>query len=97
MNKIDPESLAQFGIKDFLGSVIKNKLFQSVVKNVVKGTLESRGVELKESIPGASPPEVARMIGGLSLHPEVAGYAEEYSKTIRREASDGVANAVFLA
>ncbi|KAG6374203.1 hypothetical protein JVT61DRAFT_4857 [Boletus reticuloceps] len=83
LNSIDPESLTQFGIRDFLGNVINNKLFQSIVKSVVKNTLTQRGIPLKQSIPGASPPEVSRMVGGLAVHPEVARVVMAYKDFLR--------------
>ena len=85
LNAVDHDSLPQFGIRDFLGNVINNKIFQSVVKSVVKNTLLQRGIPLKESIPGASPPEVARMLGGLVMHPQVAEYVAAYKNTLQPE------------
>ncbi|KAF8128010.1 hypothetical protein EV363DRAFT_1512302 [Boletus edulis] len=83
LNSIDPESLTQFGIRDFLGNVINNPLFQSIVKSVVKNALTQRGIPLRQSVPGASPPEVSRMVGGLAVHPEVAHVVMTYKDTLR--------------
>ncbi|KAF8124349.1 hypothetical protein EV363DRAFT_1354250 [Boletus edulis] len=83
LNSIDPESLTQFGIRDFLGNVINNPLFQSIVKSVVKNALTQRGIPLRQSVPGASPPEVSRMVGGLAVHPEVAHVVMAYKDFLR--------------
>ncbi|KAF8438346.1 hypothetical protein L210DRAFT_942961 [Boletus edulis BED1] len=83
LNSIDPESLTQFGIRDFLGNVINNPLFQSIVKSVVKNALTQRGIPLRQSVPGASPPEVSRMVGGLAVHPEVAHVVMTYKDILR--------------
>ena len=77
---------------DFLGGVVDNKLFQSIVKNVINNTLVQRGVQLTESIPAASPQTVARVMAGLSAHPQVGASVKEYASRFQGKGDEGQQN-----
>ena len=77
---------------DFLGGVVDNKLFQSIVKNVINNTLVQRGVQLTDSIPAASPQTVARVMAGLSAHPQVGASVKEYANYFQGKGDEGQQN-----
>lgn len=74
----DPTLARQFGLTDPLRDVAKNKFFQSLVKHAVKNALEQHGIPMKQSIPGASPTEVAKMMTAICMDDEIAHCVKAY-------------------
>ncbi|KAG6374201.1 hypothetical protein JVT61DRAFT_4855 [Boletus reticuloceps] len=74
----DPMLARQYGLTDPLRDVAKNKLFQSLVKNIVKNAVKQHGIPMGQSIAGVSPTEVATMMAAISSHERIAQYVEAY-------------------
>ena len=70
---------------------MKNKFFQSLVKHLVKNALVQRGIPM-QSIPGASPTEVVKMLAAIGVHDNIAQYIEAYKNdfqgTVAHRAQD---------
>ena len=75
---IDPASLRRSGINAFVGGVTRDKLFQSIMKNIVYRTMVQHGISTKVSIPGAAQTEVTRFIAALSMRDDVGKLLEQH-------------------
>jgi hypothetical protein len=72
LDSINASQGIQFGIFDFVGSVISNPIFTSVVKNVVGQVFAQRGITTAVSSPGTAQHDVMNAIGTLITHPDFA-------------------------
>ncbi|KAF8124344.1 hypothetical protein EV363DRAFT_1354239 [Boletus edulis] len=75
---VDPASLKRSGINQFAGEVTKNKLFKSIMKNIVYRTMVQRGIPMNDSIPGATETEVTKLIAALSVHDKLGQLVKEH-------------------
>ncbi|KAI9459355.1 hypothetical protein HD554DRAFT_2176980 [Boletus coccyginus] len=87
---IDPKSLRQSGINQFVGEVAKNKLFQSIVKNIVYRTMVQHGIPTNVSIPGATQTEITRLVAALSVHDEIGQLVRQHSVAFSGDKDDDV-------
>ena len=78
----DPTLARQYGLTDPFGDVVKNKLFQSLVKHLVKNALVQRGIPM-QSIPGASPTEVVKMMAAIGAHDNIGQHIEAYKNDFK--------------
>ena len=88
MSGIDPAALRRSGINQFAGEVTKNKLFQSIMKNIVYRTMVQQGIPTKISIPGATQAEVTRLIAALSMHDEVGQLVKQHGVALSGDSGD---------
>ncbi|KAI9567497.1 hypothetical protein HD554DRAFT_2173261 [Boletus coccyginus] len=75
---IDPASLRQSGISEFVGEMTKNRLFQSIMKNIVYRSMVQQGIPTNVSIPGAMQTEATRLIASLSMHDGVGQLVRQH-------------------
>ncbi|KAI9459360.1 hypothetical protein HD554DRAFT_1620366 [Boletus coccyginus] len=85
---IDPASLRRSGINQFVGEVTKNKLFQSIMKNIVYRTMVQQGIPTNISIPGGAQTEIMRLIASLSMHDGVGQLVRQYSVAFSGDKDD---------
>lgn len=84
----DADLARRFGLSDPLRDVARNKLFQSLVKHMVKDTLVQRGIPIRESIPGVSPTIVTQMMAGIGAHEGIANFIMAYKDVFKGPAED---------
>ena len=90
MRGIDSASLRRSGINQFVGEVTRNKLFQSIIKNVVYHTMVQHGIPTNVSIPGATQTEITRLVAALSIHDEVGQLVRHHSVAFSDDKDDDV-------
>ena len=85
MRGINPASVNQYGVDGFTVSVAEDKLFQSIVKNIVYRTMEQRGVPMNVPLPGSTQHQVARLVGALAMHDGFGHCINQYVSQLSKQ------------
>lgn len=93
----DIDSGGQYGIRDSLSSIISNPLFKGIVKNVVKGVFDSRGIPTVQTIPGAAQTDVLNAIGSVVTNPTFANAISDVNTFFSGQAPTSSSSAAVVA